>query len=302
MRPNSLSDWDAATAMAIGIPAKAAAKATVPSVKPPILASDILREEVAPLAPAASAMKRWVLALGAGFGLLAAASFEGLLPAADLAVTASIATTAAAVLAWLVPYTARAALGVLAGVLPLALGLGQTGPLPLFGSEGYVEAGASLVLLTLLPGALFFRAQYRAFGAARGFLVVALLLAGPAVFFLARGAVTGGTPFALRAVDVLVVMAVLTSFAGFLGPETTGACTIWGAALLILVPARQLVASGVRAPGPSELGAAAAEAIGVALAATVVSLGLYQLLAAALARRARMVDIHRIVGPSAEHS
>jgi hypothetical protein len=275
-------------------------EAAAPSVKPPILASDILREEVAPLAPASSAMRRWLLALAAGFGLLGGAYFEGLLPTAELAVTASLVTAAAAVLAWLVPYTARACLAVLAGLMPLALGAALKGPLALLGSEGDLPAGASLVLVTLLPAALFFRAQYRAFGAARAFLVVALLLAIPGVFFLGQGAVTGGTPVLLRAADVLVVTAVLTSFAGFLGPETTGACTIWGAALLVLAPARQLVATSLGEASGSKLAVAAAEAVGVALAATVVSVGLYQLLAAALARRARMVDVHRIVGPSAE--
>jgi len=278
------------------------APASAPSIKPPILASDILREEVAPLAPATSAMRRWLLALGVGFGLLAAASFEGLLPAAPFAVSASLVTAGVAILAWLapVPYTVRASLATLAGLLPLVLGAVQQGPLAPLGSESDIEAGAGLVLLTLLPAALFFRAQYRAFGAARAFLVVAQVLAVPAVFFLGRGAVSEGTPFALRLADVLAVMAVLTSFAGFLGPETTGACTIWGAALLVLLPARHMVASGLGEASASQLGATTAEALGMALASTVVSVGLYQLLAAALARRARMVDIHRIVGPSAE--
>jgi hypothetical protein len=276
--------------------------APVGSVKAPILASDILREEVAPLAPASAAMRLWLLVLAAAFGLSAGASFAGLLPAAPFAVSASLVTAGAAAVAWPapVPYWARAALATLAGLLPLVLGTHGRGPLALIGSfQGDLESGAALVLVTLLPAALFFRAQYRAFRAARGFLVVALGLAVPAVFFLGQGALAGQTALALRIADVLLVMAVLTSFAGFLGPETTGACTIWGAVLLVALPARQLVVSGLGHAGGPPIGAAAG-AVGEALAGTVASIGLYQLLAAALARRARMVDVHRIVGPSAE--
>jgi hypothetical protein len=275
---------------------------SVPTIKPPILASDILREEVAPLAPAGTAMRRWLLAVSASYASLAIASFEGLTPYAHLAVSASLVTVAAATVAWLapVPYAARAGLAMLAGLLPLLLGAEDKGPLARLGSEGEVQAGAELVLVILLPAALFFRAQYRAFLAARGFLVVALALAVPAVFFLGRGALAEGTPLTLRLADVLVITSVLTSFAGFLGPETTGACTLWGAVLLLALPARQLVASGLRDASASQLGSAAAVAVGEALAGTVASVGLYQLLAAALARRARLVDVHRIVGPSAE--
>ena len=205
--------------------------APAPSIKAPILASDILRDEVAPLTPARSAMRRWLLVLSAAFGLLAAASFGGLLPAAPLAVSAALVTAGAAALAWPrpVPYGARAGLATLAGLLPLVLGAQGKGPLALIGSShGYAEPGAALVLVTLLPAALFFRAQYRAFRAARGFLVFALLLAAPAVYFLGQSALAGDTGVAVRVADVVSVMAVMASFAGFLGPETTGACTILG--------------------------------------------------------------------------
>jgi hypothetical protein len=276
--------------------------APAPRVNAPILASDILREEVAPLAPASSAMRRCLLALSIAYGLLAAGSFVGWLPSAPFAVGASLVTAGAAAVAWPgpVPYWARAALATLAGLLPLVLGTHGRGPLALMGSvQGDMESVAALVLVSLLPAALFFRAQYRAFRAARGFLVVALALAAPAVFFLGQGALAGETPVALRIADVLLVMAVLASLAGFLGPETTGACTIWGAVLLAALPARQLVVSALGHAGAVPI-ASAAGAIGEALAGTVASIGLYQLLAAALARRARMVDVHRIVGPSAE--
>jgi hypothetical protein len=274
------------------------------SVKPPILASDILREEVAPLAPATSAMRRCLLVLGGGFGLVAAATYAGLLPGAPFAIGASLATAAAALVAWLgpVPYAARATLATLAALLPLVLGAEAQGPLAAVGSEGEMQSAALLVLVTLLPAALFFRAQYRAFGAARAFLVAALALAAPAVFFLGRAALAGETPLGLRVADGLVVTAVMTSFAGFLGPETTGACTIWGATLLVLLPLRQFLAGHPTTDVASRVFALVAPGLGVALSGTVVSVGLYQLLAAALARRARMVDVHRIVGPSAEES
>jgi hypothetical protein len=287
------------------LPSSAEPVAGPPSdVKPPILASDILREEVAPLAPAAAAMRSWLLALAASFGLLAATSYEGVLPVARFALEASLVTAGAAGVAWTsaVPYSPRAALGALAGALPLVLGIEGMGPLSILGAEGRNEAAAMLVLLTVLPAALFFRARYRAFGAARAFLAVALLLAAPAVLLLGRGSLATGTPFAVRLCDMVVVIAILATFSGFLGAETTGACTIWGVALLVLTPTRDLVAALAPDASASRIGGATAGCLGLSLAGTVVSLALYQLLAATFARRARRVDVHRIVGPSAEES
>jgi hypothetical protein len=237
-------------------------------VRPPILASDVLREEVAPLAPAAGLMRRGLAAFAAGSLALCVVAFDGLLPRAP---------------------------GALAGALVMAA-MGAAG----LGAEGAGQAVAGLVLVTLLPAALLFRAQYRAFPAARIFLGAALALAAPAVLFLGQSALEVGTPVALRIGDAAGILAVSTSFAGFLGAETTGACSLWGGGLLVLVPLRLFASASVLSATEAEVGGALAASAGVAVAGTVASIGLYQLLAAALATRARKVDVHRIVGPSAE--
>lgn len=101
---------------------------------------------------------------------------------------------------------------------------------------------------------------------------------------------------------MLVVLATFATFSGFLGAETTGACTLWGVALLVLAPTRHLVAALSLEASAGSIGGAVAGCLGLSLAGAIVSLGLYQLMAATFARRARRVDVHRIVGPSAEES
>jgi hypothetical protein len=278
---------------------------SLPSIKAPILASDILREEIAPLAPAQRTLRALLLPLMLGFGLWGSASLLGFATPAPVEASTALITAAAAALAAFLPapYALRAILALVAGTLPLLLGARGQGPLALLGAEGELRPGAGLILATLVPAALFFRSQYRAFAAARALLVLALALSAPAVFFLANGALAEGAPVLLRGSNAFALLALLTSLGGFLGPETTGACTAWGILILGAYAARVFAASWLgagAAKGGASLPLSLATCLGEGLAAAVVSVALYQLLAALLARRARMADIHQIVGPSAE--
>ncbi len=269
-------------------------------VKPPILASDILREEIAPLTPAAGTIRVSLCALSIAFATVATACAQAVFPSAAFATSSAVVTAGAAAIAALLsaPYVARAGLATLAGSLPLALGVRAEGPLAFLGHEGPMVAGARVALITLLPAALFFRGQYRALGAARVILAVALALAVPSMLLSARGAL-GADPFELRLLDAFGIAATLAALVGFLGPETTAGCAFWGGLLILAEAARQLVALSIR-PDATGLAFAAGGALAELVAALVVSLGLYQLLAAALARRARLANVHQIVGPSAE--
>jgi hypothetical protein len=275
--------------------------AASPAIGPPLLASDILREEIAPLAPARFALRALLVPLAAGFAGCGVACLAGwVTPSDHLWVSGAFVTAAAAALAGLAPapYAARAGLATIAALLPLVLGARGQAALACLAFDGRREAAAGVVLATLLPAALFFRSQYRAFLAARVVLAGALVLSGPAAFFFARQTLAEGTPLALRVIDGLMMGATLTSLGGFLGPETTGACTAWGALVLVTYAGRIFLASWLE--GGKELSSAIGAALGGGLAATVVGVGVYQLLAVLLARRARLVDVHRIVGPSAE--
>jgi hypothetical protein len=261
----------------------------------------MLREEIAPLTPARSALQGLLASLATGFAAYGGATLAGWLTPADrLAASSAFATAAAAALAVLtpIPYAMRAGMAVLAGLLPLVLGASGQGALAPLGVEGRLEPCAGIALATLLPAALFFRSRYRAFPTARAVLAGALLFAVPTILLVARETLAEGTPLAMRVTDGLVIGATLTSMGGFFGPETTGACTAWGALVLLTYSGRVFATTWFE--GAGRLGSAAVTAMGGGLSATVVSVGLYQLLAAMLAHRARLVDVHQIVGPSAE--
>src|SRR5205085_2614346 len=134
-------------------------------VKPPVLASDILREEVAPIAPAQSAARIAVGCFGLAFACLALASFFGIVPRAPGIFLGSLGTALVAGVAVVVPapYAARASMAAVAGLVPLTLGATGEGPLAAVGHEGSMRAGLGLVVVTVLPGVLLFRARYRAF-------------------------------------------------------------------------------------------------------------------------------------------
>jgi hypothetical protein len=252
------------------------------------------------LAPGRSAVRLMLIVLAGVFGSLGVLSLEGLAVQAPVAASCGFVAASTAAFAALIPapYGVRAGLAVIAGLLPLVLGARGQGPLAALGSEGQFQAGAGLVLSTLLPAALFFRAQYRAFTAAKGILAGVLVLAAPAVLFLGRGALAEGAPTPMRLVDGLMIAAALTSLGGFLGPETTGACTLWGGLVLATTAAHAFAISWLLSGGDAL--SACAVGVGVGAAATVAGMGVYQLLAALFAGRARLVDIHQIVGPSAE--
>jgi hypothetical protein len=274
------------------------------AAKPPILASDILREEIAPLAPARSAIRGLLLPLVLGFAAWAAASAfgwtsgTGAPPGPPFEAGVALVTAAAALAALFGgPYAARASLATVAGMTPLVLGARGQGPLASIAAGG-LAGGASLVVITILPAALFFRSQYRAFVAARWLLAATLVLALPTVYFLALEALAAGPPL-LRGLDAMAAAAVLTSLGGFLGPETTGACTTWGVLILTTYAARVFGASWL-GQSSVDLPLAVAIGLGEGVAGAVASVGIYQLLASLFARRARKADIHKILGPSAE--
>lgn len=270
-------------------------------IKPPVLASDILREEVAPIAPAQRTIRMWLVGFALAFVAMAVTSRLGFGPPAGNVFTGSLATAAVALLAALLPapYAARASLAVIAGLVPLALGVSGEGPLAALGFEGWSWGCAGLVLVTLLPGALLFRSRYRAFRAARWILALMLVLSAPALIGLALGAVSDGE-ILFRIVHGATLLAALTAFCGFMGEETTGGCAGW-ALLVILTHAMRLglhtLGSSSEAFGPWGF---VVGALGEFVAAALVAFALFQLLAVVFAREARKVDVHRIVGPGAE--
>ncbi len=288
------------------LPASKRIALRVPPVKPPVLASEILREEVAPAAPARRAVRAALLAfcafsLAGAFG--AKIGFGPARLAAPWAVEGSLDTAVIAAIAALVPlsYAQRAAVAALVGAAPLAMGVAGVGPLSRLGDEGFGRACALAVMATALPAALIFRSRYRAFRAARVILGVALSLSLPAVILLGLTAANAGEPLAARSVAAVGVAGALAGLLGFMGPETSGGCAQWAAVVVgayAAEPTWRAVACAWRGQTQDTLALLVA-ALGALVASTLVTFAVFQLLAAALAGHAREVDVHRAVGPGA---
>jgi hypothetical protein len=294
------------------LPASRKMPLRIPPVRPPVLASDILREEVAPKAPAQRAIRIALLAFAAMSLIAAFAASSGLPQVTGLAATrlrapwafeGAIATAIVATLAAFapLPYALRAFVAAVAGGVPLAMGAYRLGPLARLGDEGFLTSVAMLAMATALPTALVFRARYRAFRAARAILGVALALAAPAVGLLVASAVDGGQPVGDRAIAVVGILGAAASTLGFMGPETSAGCMQWAAIVVGAYAARPAsrALSAAWSGGDQATLALTTATLGSLVALTLVVFAFFQILAVALGHEARKVDVHRAIGPSA---
>jgi hypothetical protein len=263
----------------------------------PVLASEALREDVAPVRPWDGSLRIWfgvvgavLLAVGAGLHLHV---LHGVPQAAPIAFSLGGGVVATALLPF--PYTVRGVLGLLIGMGLVGLGIMRLGLLAGLVLPGHSPAWelARMMGATALPAALLFRARYRAYLGARIGLIVALVVALPASVHAGMVVATG--PLFARVAAGLVLLAVLTSLMGFMGEQTTGASTAWAVFVLAMfgvdVTARALwLGAGWQTHVMAGV---------VFLAAcTLTSLGLFQLLASAFAKDARQVDVLKNRQPS----
>lgn len=263
-----------------------------PGQGPPLLlASEALREELAPETPLARSTRRVCLLVS----LLLAASGVGLvLGGTPAALQGALEGASAAVVVLGIglsnlPYATRAhGLMGLGGALLLGAlaGRGPAGALV----QGVAGAAlpweiARVFAATLLPAALVFRAHYRAFPMARLLLGWGLVL---------------GLPFAIRSAYVVVMApslserlaagatlgSMMLALLGFMGTQTTAGGSLWAVSLLsslALDVAARLFLPGEKARALLHL----ATASSFLLAAGLCALGLFQTLAQALAPAAR---------------
>lgn len=243
---------------------------------PPVLASDALREALAPIEPGARRLR-----FGYGALALLVLSHVALAPHAGwaLPVLASVALTTAACAP--LGYATRGILAVVASSLVFT-GCDE-------GALTNATEWARGAAATLIPAALLFRAHYPAFRRGRIALAAALALATPLAIAAAttlanesRGATRAGAAVAL----VALVLAVL-ALAGT--PSRRGAF-IWAGA--------HALALGVNAAlcDAREPAAAALAAATFVLASIAGGLGFFQVSAARFARDARKVDVHGAAG------
>jgi hypothetical protein len=269
---------------------------------PPILASEALREDVAPLEPGRRAAQFWLVAMGVILVASAGAQQLGWLAAPPSPAPFTAGVGALVLLAALapVPYLVRGVVVAAAGWATLGFGLIGWGPASgLVASSGHwVWEGARVAASTVLPAVLLFRARYRAYRGARIALFVGVALAIPAAvhegFLIASGPVAG------RVAAGVALLSVLSAFIGFMGPHTTGASTAWAVGILVAFGAEVALRGLGLVRGQPVVLASAHVALVYLVSCTLAAVGLFKVLAAAFARDARRVDVLHAQEPPEE--
>jgi hypothetical protein len=266
------------------------------AVAKPLLASEALMEDLAPVEPARRAARVWCAALGLAFLALGALPLLGLREGGVQAATPSFVFGGIALLAALAPvtYRLRAAAMVVLGILSAATGLRGVGPAMGIAVGGMLWGICRVVAASTLPAALLFRARYRAYSGARWILGVAFLSALP---FLVLAAVTLlRFDFGLQQIGACIaVIAIVGSLPGFMGSETTGAASLTGPGVIVGLSA-ELLLHALSTPDTlgswASIGTIAISTAAFAGTSVMAALGLFQILASRFCADARRIDLH----------
>jgi hypothetical protein len=262
----------------------------------PLLASEALMEDLAPLEPSRDVARFWCAALGVGFAALGALPLVGLRPGGTLTAGLSFFLGGVALVAALtrVTYRQRAIAMLVLGLLVVLTGLGGTGPAAFIAHDAPGLGLARAFAATALPGALLFRAHYRAYAGARWLLGAAFVVALPFVALLAWRLATH-EPDLSTAGSIVALVVTLVGLVGFMGKETTGAGTYVGLSVLVGLGA-ELFFSDLSYPGTldawSSIFMTALGSTAFVAATGLSALGLFQLLASRLSVDARRIDLH----------
>jgi hypothetical protein len=258
-----------------------------------LLASEVLREQAAPLQPAGPASRIWLavtalVLLGLGWSFLRGAGVPGLGGESALL---SFATAGAFALLAIIPfpYAIRALLALVVAVAVMLLGLRGTGPLAGLAVDGGLGRDLTrLLAATSVATALMFRARYSEFGRSGIILLGAFALALP--FVVAETALMADTGAAIllrswAAVNALVVIASLLG----LTPAAAGIGADALAGLVLLLVPGEIALRAWTPLSSAETGLFTYPLTALAFTVTCLpaSLGAFQLLAAAFAPEAR---------------
>ncbi len=290
---------------------------------PPLLASQALIEDLAPVEPLGQHARVLCVVAGLLFALFGALPLLGAAVHRHPALVPSLVVGAVTLFAAVarVTYRKRAVAMVALGAIVAGLGIAGTGP-----AQGIAEGGAVWSLLrfiaaSALPAALLFRARYRAFEGARLVLGLAFLTALPyglhAVSLLVEPA------FGIAQLGALLALVLLAAgLPGFMGSETTAAGSFIAPAMVTAFALQAgLERLGGLAPGSltdvfrvvetlnedgelvqtipavalsaGALQDAVVTAVAFAASALLSALGLFQILAWKFAPAARKIDVRR---------
>jgi hypothetical protein len=191
----------------------------------PVLASDVLREDLCPSEPASGALRVVVGTFGAALLACAALGFRDVLSAATWAIPG---VTALVVAMLPTSYATRALIAFAPSVAALVM---QAVAVP-----GATTASGLVFSATAcgLPAALLFRARFRASRRARWFVSLAIVI-GVAWLLLPHGGAllgsgaVGQTWTAGHAPALVLAGVLLVSLLAFMGSNTTAGCDAWAA-------------------------------------------------------------------------
>jgi hypothetical protein len=264
----------------------------------PVLASEALREDLAPLEPGRTASRVGGCGLAVAFLGIAIALRAGLGGGTPNAASIAFAAAAATGVGSALPlsYLARAAVGATVGLAVALLGLRGVGPLGLLALAQVstpVAEFSRVLAATAVPAALLFRAHYRAYR--RGHVLLGLAIACSVPFAMhALHTALWSTELAERTGALLAIGAIVSGLFGFFGAATPRLTAWWAELLTVCVAAdvglRELYAAPPPLAGPLPH---LLTAVGFVAAASPLAVGLFQALAALYARDARRVDVHR---------
>ena len=291
---------------------------------PPLLASQALIEDLAPVEPLGQHARILCVVAGVLFALFGALSLLGAQLHHHPALVPSLVVGAVTLFAAVarVTYRKRAVAMVALGAIVAGLGIAGTGP-----AQGIAEGGAVWSLLrfvaaTALPAALLFRARYRAFEGARLLLGLAFLTALPYGIH-ALGLVIDPVSGIAQLGAILALVLLVAGLPGFMGSETTAAGSFTAPAMIAafalqaglqrlgaLVPGTLSEVFGVvetvhedgeivhaipaLSTSAATLRDALVTAIAFAASALLSALGLFQILAWKFAPAARKIDVRRL--------
>ncbi len=267
------------------------------SVAKPLLASDALMEDLAPVEPARFTARLWCAGLGLAFmglGVLAlfgpsGGGLDAAIPSFALGAIALVAALAR------VTYRQRAVAMVVLGLLSAVLGLRGIGPAMGIAVGGFAWGLLRIVAACALPAALMFRSRYRAYAGARWILAGAFVVSVPFLGYLVALLIPLDS-FGLAHVGALAaIVAIVASLAGFMGSETTGAGSYTSIGVVLGLAAELALEALAQPEALSSFGSIARVSVST-LAFTAVSaltlLGLFQIFAWRFAADARRINLH----------
>lgn len=265
--------------------------------RPPLLASEALMDDLAPVEPSRDVARFWCVVVGVGFIALGSLPALGLRAGQSLSVALSFLLGGLTLAAALdrISYRHRSVAMLAVGLLVAIMGLGNVGPAAGISLDarglGVVRALAAIAL----PGALLFRARYRAYSGARWLLGAAFVVALPYIAWII-GRVVLFEPNLATAGAIVALVVTLVGLVGFMGKETTGGGTYVGLGVLIGLGTELFLAelghAGVNSPWPGIAIIAAVSTLAFVGATGLSALGLFQLLASRLSGDARRIDLH----------